>query len=91
MQVGDAPVTTAYCVLDQTPLEEYMQLERMINLHCKLIENYKKPDFNFCEQALEHLRGKWGKQLDSFYDVIAERISNYKDKDVADWDPVLRK
>jgi hypothetical protein len=91
MKVGDAPVVTAYCVIEDIPLPEVAQLERTVKLHTKLVENYKKPDFGFCEQALEHLKGKWGKQLDSFYAVMEERIKQYKDKDLSNWDPVLYK
>ena len=91
MKVGDGPVVTAYCVVEDIPLPELAQLERTIKLHTKLVENYKKPDFGFCEQALEHLRGKWGKQLDSFYSIMEQRIEQYKDTDLSKWDPVLYK
>jgi len=91
MKIGDSPVVTAYCVIEDIPVTEIAELDRVTNLHTKLIENYKKPDFNFCEQALEHLKGKWGKQLDSFYDVMSDRIVKYKDTDVSYWDPVVYK
>ena len=91
MKVGDAPVLTAYCIVENLPVTEREQLEHTVNLHNKLVENYKKPDFGFCEQALDHLKGKWGKQLDSFYDVLSDRIGKYKDTDLSNWDPVLYK
>ena len=91
MKIGDAPIVTAYCLVTDIPVTELPHLERTINLHNKLVDNYKKPDFNFCEEALTHLKGKWNRQLDSFYDVIAARIVKYKDTDVSQWDPVVYK
>ena len=43
------------------------------------------------EQALDHLKSKWGNQLDSFYDILSDRIGKYKDTDLSNWDPVVYK
>ena len=43
MKVGDAPVLTAYCIVENLPVTELEQLEHTVNLHNKLVENYKKP------------------------------------------------
>jgi len=91
MKIGDSPIVTAYCLVDDIPSNELSELALTINLHKKLVENYKKPDFSFCEQALDHLKGKWGTQLDSYYDIMTDRIVKYKDADVSDWDPVVYK
>ena len=77
--------------MEDIPVTELPQLSYTINLHNKLVENYKKPDFNFCEEALSHLKGKWNHQLDSFYDIMSDRIVKYKDTDVSQWDPVVYK
>ena len=38
---------------------------------------------------LEHLKGKWGGEIDSYYDIMEDRISKYKDAE--DFDPILYK
>jgi len=82
----------AYCVLENIPVDEIPKLEEFSQLHAKLMENYCKRDWNFCEQALEHLQGRWGGQVDSFYTEIANRIAKYKEQDLGnDWDPVIHK
>ena len=85
----DLPPVTAYCLIENVPLAEIPKLQEQIDLHTKFYENYQKPDFNFCTQALEHLKGKWGGEVDSYYTIMEERISKYKDKE--DFDPVLYK
>ena len=82
----------AYCVLENIPVNELPEIDQFTNLHKKLMENYNKQDWNFCEQALEHLQGRWGGQVDTFYTEIAQRIAKYKENDPgADWDPALNK
>ena len=87
----DLPVQ-AYCVMENIPVSEMSELEQFINLHSKLMENYRKRDWNFCEQALGHLQGRWGGQVDTFYAEIANRIAKYKDEDPGEnWDPAIQK
>lgn len=82
----------AYCVLDNVSFMEMATLESLKNLHANLIANYKKKDWNFCEQAIEHLSGKWNGELDSFYANLNDRIQTFKQVDPGeDWDGVISK
>tara|TARA_R100001163_G_C5046806_1_gene184025 strand:- start:449 stop:799 length:351 start_codon:yes stop_codon:yes gene_type:complete len=85
----DLPPTTAYCIIETIPTSEMNKIEELKALHTKFYENYQKGDFNFCEQALEHLKGKWGGEIDSYYNIMEDRISKYKDAE--DFDPILYK
>ena len=86
------PVLDTYCVIETVPLDELAHLENYRNLHAKLMENYRRKDWNFCEQALEHLRGRWNGDVDSFYDEISHRITKYQLQDPGeDWDGVYEK
>ena len=86
------PALQAYCVLDDLPADDVLRLEEFTKLHKKLIENYCKQDWNFCEQALDHLKARWGGQIDSFYSEIAQRIAKYKENDPGEnWDPAIKK
>lgn len=73
---------TAYCVVETKSIDQMTHLDKWQNLHCKLIENYQKQNWKFCEDALEHLAGAWGGELDSFYRDIANRVSRFKDTDL---------
>lgn len=82
----------AYCVLDNVSFMEMTTLESLKNLHANLISNYKKKDWNFCEQAIEQLSGKWNGEMDSFYAELSTRIQNFKQTDPGDdWDGVIFK
>jgi hypothetical protein len=86
------PVLNTYCVIETVPVDELMHLENYRGLHAKLMENYRRKNWNFCEQALEHLRGRWDGVMNSFYDEISQRIAKYKQQDPGeDWDGVYEK
>ena len=87
----DLPATTAYCLIETIPTNEMNKVEEQKQLHIKFFENYQKGDLNFCTQALEHLKGKWGGEIDSYYVIMEDRILKYKQQDTHDWDPVLYK
>jgi hypothetical protein len=84
---ANGPVFNSYCVVDKDsiPLEELSTVENMTRLHNKLMENYRKKNWEFCEQALEHLFGRWGKEVDSFYINITSRVRKYKDNEPDDF------
>ena len=86
------PPSSACCVLEDIPVDEIPKIDEFTNLHQKLIENYRKRNWNFCDQAIEHLHGRWGSQLNSFYDEISQRIAKYKEEDPGeDWDYTIHK
>jgi hypothetical protein len=45
------------------------------------MENYRERNWDFCLQAINHLVGFWGKQVDSFYEVLSSRIAGYKENE----------
>lgn len=78
-KIGDQEVA-AFCAVDGIPILDMPKIESMKSLHANLLENYRKGDWNYCEQALEHLIGFWNHELDTFYDTVKERIIKNKDK-----------
>lgn len=88
----DKAAQPAYCVLENIPIPELPDLDQFAELHGKLIENYRKRNWNYCEQALEHLMGRWGSQMNSFYTELIQRIAKYKEEDPGeDWDYTIHK
>ena len=85
-------MATAYAVIETVPIDDLPTLEFQKDLHKNFIENYRKKNWSFCEQAIENLLGSFGKELDSFYAAIQERVNNYKDNDPGDdWDYAITK
>lgn len=82
----------AFCVVENVPITNLPRVEQMQQLHANMISNFRKQDWNFCEQALEHLVGFWGSEVDSFYESIVQRITQYKQNPPGpQWDPVIDK
>lgn len=85
---------TAWCVIDtkDIALQDIMAMQQFRDLHSNLMENYRLRNWKYCEDALEHLVGKWQGEVDSFYTTIAERVMCYRAADPGpDWDGTIIK
>ena len=88
----DGSTRTACCLVESIPIMELSQINSLKDLHANLIENYAKKNWNYCEQAIEQLVGKWGGELDSFYAELQTRIKQLQLQDLDDaWTPVIPK
>lgn len=69
---------TLFAVVDTEKLGviDLPQLAQWVKLHEDLIRNLKKKDKNFCLQAVEHLLGKFGGDIDSFYEHVKGRFDD---------------
>lgn len=67
---------TAFCVVNEVPVTELPSLERNKNTHAEFIKEYKQGNFNNCVVIAEGLRGKFNGELDSFYEIILDRINS---------------
>jgi len=88
---ADTNITSAaYCLVETIPIQEMINVERFINLHSNLIKNYRLKNWKFCEDALEHLVGKWNGELDTFYNTILDRIIEYKNQKLDEnWNGII--
>jgi hypothetical protein len=88
----DGSLHTACCVVENIPIEELSQVLGLKELHETLLKEYGQRNWNYCEQALEHLVGKWGGELDTFYIDLKQRIELLKDRDFDEsWSPIIHK
>jgi hypothetical protein len=64
-----------FCVVtaDKMNLAHMPTLDNDQQLHARLIEHVKKKDYKICLEIITHLRGRFGGELDSFYDEIEKR------------------
>ena len=67
----------AYCIVPSEVVNfmEIPQLEQHIELHEQFVSEYEIGNYQYCRDVAEHLYGKFGGELDSFYDEILKRIS----------------
>ena len=74
---------TAWCLLEKEHLSltDLVSFTKFQDLHHNLVKNYKKKNWKFCEDALEHLIGRWNGEIDSFYFELQKRIKDYKVND----------
>lgn len=87
---GESMPVQSYCLVENLPIGEMFQLDTWLDLHKNLLVNYERRNWLYCEQAIEHLRGKWNGELDSFYDHLLSRITQFQQQDLpGDWSPVI--
>ena len=81
---------TAYAVIERVPLMEMVNIESFKTLHANLMLEYRKRNWKYCEDAIEHLRGKWNGDLDTFYTELYERVQTLKDQPLpTDWSGII--
>ena len=84
---------TAYCLVEKIPLSEFPLSAHYKELHENVVKYFKQRHWTYCEQAItDSLKGKWGGELDSFYDSLLERIKEYKETPPPEgWDGSLER
>lgn len=83
---------TVFCAIETIPIMEMPTLENMKSLHENLMIEFRKRNWNYCVQAMEHLSGRWNHELDTFYDNLLERVEHYiKHEPGDDWDGTVVK
>ena len=86
----DEQLTTTYALVERVTLTEMLNLDSFKDLHRNLLKEYRKRNWKYCEDAVEHLRGKWNGELDTFYTVLIERIQDLKTQSLGDdWTGVI--
>ena len=75
-------VVTAYCLVETIPIQEMPAIESLKDQHRNLRAEYRKRNWRYCEDAIAHLTGKWGGELDSFYIELYQRIQRLKQEDL---------
>lgn len=93
-QKGLSKPVTAYAVLenDSVPVQEFPTLKNIVEIHNTMMFEYRRKNWDYCRQALEHLKGKFSGTLDSFYDDFEQRIDRLEKENLPkDWSGVVNK
>jgi hypothetical protein len=74
--VGEEILET-FCVIpaDKIPLTETVMLEHWKKLHSEFVQANKDKNSKLCRDLAEHLTGKWGGELDEFYEIVCSRYN----------------
>lgn len=82
---GESRIT--YCLLENIPLSDFPVLEFYIKVHHDLMQAYRDRNWEYCKNAINGLRSKWGGELDSFYQDLAVRVNQLEQSPpAAEWD-----
>lgn len=90
----EGKLVPAFAVLDagSIPLGEMQEIPKWVKHHDKIMENFYKKNWSFCEQMIEECQNRWGGELLSFYTEIFARVQDLKTKRLPnDWDGVIIK
>ena len=68
-----------YCAIEQLPMGEFVNLEKNKFFHIRLLEQYRQKNWAECKSILQSLKGCWNSELDTFYDILHERIQSYQE------------
>ena len=66
-----------FCVVpgDKIPLGEITMLEHWKKLHGEFVQANKDKNSKLCNDLAEYLVGKWGGELDEFYQIVCSRFT----------------
>jgi hypothetical protein len=67
-----------FCVVpsDKIPVEEVVKLDHWKKLHDTFVQANKEKNVKLCNDLRSYLKGKWGGELDEFYDIVCSRFEN---------------
>jgi hypothetical protein len=70
-----------FCLIpaDKIAIMDLPNLENWVKLHNEFLEGYKNKHYDFCHDCITELMGKFGGEVDTFYDEILRRINEASD------------
>jgi len=84
--INQDQTATAYALIEQIPLQEMGTLPEFIELHQNLLVEYRNQNWEYCENAMDHLTGRWHGELDTFYTEMRDRVQTLKKQSLpTDW------
>lgn len=66
-----------FCIVpgESIPVGELTSIQQYSKIHQTLVDNLNKKNYTVCQELIGHLYGRFGGELDSFYQVILDRIT----------------
>jgi len=78
---ADGKSLEVFCLIpgDKISIGDLPTLDQWIKLHNDFLEGYKTQQYKYCRDCIEHLTGKFGGELDTFYEEILRRINEVEE------------
>jgi adenylate cyclase len=77
---------SAYCIIEKLALHEFPLVEAQKKIHQDLLTAYRDQNWQYCQDAIQGLLGKWGGEMDTYYVDLLKRVLEYKaNPPGADW------
>ena len=92
LKITNEETITGYCVIDidHINLNEITTLKTVKEAHENLMDSYKSQNWDFCIDIIDELKGNFKGELDSFYDVLLDRIVSLQNQSInVDWTGVV--
>jgi len=72
----DGKILETFCVVpsEKIPLADLMMLDHWKKLHNEFVQANKDKNGRLCQDLAEYLVGKWGGDLDEFYQIVCSRF-----------------
>jgi len=72
----DVKTLDVFCLIsaEKIGISELPFLENWIKLHNDFLHGYRTQQYDYCRQCIDHLMGKFGGEVDTFYEEILKRI-----------------
>ena len=71
--VGEDILETFCVVPPEKVHNEITKLDHWKKLHAEFVQANKDKNGKLCQDLAEHLRGKWGGELDEYYSIVCSR------------------
>lgn len=84
---GMSEPITLYCIVEYPALEDFQDLNEIIETHARAVKYYKLGDWEKAITETEFLLGHWNKSLDDFYDHLI-KFSKESIKNKTTWDGI---
>lgn len=70
-------ILETFCVVesDRVPITEVTMLDHWKKLHREFVQANKDKNGKLCNDLAQYLRGKFGGELDEFYNIVCSRFS----------------
>jgi hypothetical protein len=78
----DGTSMEVFCLIpaEKLNINDLPNLDQWIKLHQDFLEGYNTNQYDYCKDAISHLTGKFGGEVDSFYEEILRRIEQEETK-----------
>jgi len=89
---GEELAAHAVIAAEDIALGDLADLQHWCEFHDKMINGYKTQQWNFVMDCASNLRGKFGGEIDSFYEIMKERCAEFDKNGIPDgWEPTITK